>query len=114
MLHQDSVNQLQTRHLETTNPMEKLINQLKDLGDSAHLAGEFELSTVLLEAEKTIRALDREVEVAQHNAACAAREQCIEELLEAINTKRVDAVPVKKERTALLPEWLQEVFGGEA
>ena len=75
VLHQDSVNQLQTRHLETTNPMEKLINQLKDLGDSAHLAGEFELSTVLLEAEKTIRALDREVEVAQHNAACAAREQ---------------------------------------
>jgi len=94
--------------------MEKLINQLKGLGDSAHLAGEFELSIALLEAEKTIRALDREVEVAQHNAACAAREQCIEELLESVYTEKVRLCgSLFLKRFEDMPEWLQEVFGGE-
>ena len=93
---------------------DSLLNDLKNWGDAAHLCGDFELAGFLLEVEGTVKDLQKEIEIAQHNAKRMTEERCIDELLEAINTKKVDATPVKKERTDTLPEWLQQVFGGEA
>ena len=93
---------------------DNLLNDLKNWGDAAHLCGDFELARFLLEVEGTIKDLQKEIEIAQHNATRVTEDRCIDELLEAINTKKVDAIPVKKERTDALPEWLQQVFGGEA
>jgi hypothetical protein len=98
----------------TQAPLTQLQRKLKERGDVAHLAGDFELAKMLLWAEHTIEDLNVEIRIAQLNAKRMTEERCISELLEAINTKKVDATPVKKERTDTLPEWLQEVFGGEA
>ena len=69
----------------------------------------------MLEAEKTIRTLDKEVEIAQHNAARATREQCVDDLLESVYTEKVRLCgSLFLKRFEDMPEWLQQVFGGEA